>query len=158
MPISSATSSRSSSTDDRRVRGFSLVEMLVVLVVLSLAVGVIASRWTSGEASTAAIARQTESALRAARAQAMRSGDDVRVEFDLSARTIRRDGRALIVWPDAVDADIDAAGSESTPPVFAVRFAPGGGSTGLRITYRRDDAATSVAVSWLTGEVAREPR
>lgn len=137
-----------------KASGFTLAELLVVLVILSLAVGLVAARFPTQGPSAADLAHKAASTLRLAHAQAMREGRDTRVSFDLSTRTLLRDERVVQRWPDTVDVTVEGSQSEAVSGRYSVRFLPDGGSTGLRAVFEGESAQqVEVTVSWLTGEV-----
>lgn len=136
--------------------------MLVVLAILALAAGVAWSRLPDRSGGVEAASRRIETELRSARAAARRGGADVRVAFDLSERTLLRDGRRVYSWPETIDLRVDVAESEVDGARYAVRFAASGGSTGLSADIWAADGAGAqppvrLSASWLTGEVRRDP-
>ncbi len=158
MQISPATSS-ALATRQSRCAGFTLLEMLVVLVILSLLVGLVAAHVGSGRESPAAFARDVASILRMSRAQAQRAGEDVRVDLDLRSRQILRDNVVVRRWRDNLRLTVNGSAAEASGDVYGVRFMGDGGSTGLSAVVESDKGSTAVVtVSWLTGEVRDERR
>lgn len=145
-----------------RDRGFTLIEVLVVVAVLGLALALLAAR---GPQRSAALdlrgaAEQVAGSLRLARARAIASNRMVGVTFDAAARSVRLDGTAPGVLPPGVGLSVTAtfsdAGVGEAPgtPVRAIRFAPDGSSTGGRVLLDGRGRRVQVGVDWLTGRVS----
>ncbi len=141
----------------RRGGGFTLVELLVVMLVLSLAFVAAAqvfSRRDPGLAMKAA-ATDVAAALRAGRGLAIRDNREVPVAIDLDARVVRvgTGGRPVELAGD-VGISLYTATSEITGSgAGAIRFFPDGTSTGGRVRLFVGDDAYDVVVDWLTGRV-----
>jgi general secretion pathway protein H len=123
--------------------GFTLIEVLVVMVVLGMIAGLIAyrgpprSRSLDLQAQTAEVART----LRAARSRAITANRSVSVTFDPTARTVSVDG-VVRPFPTAL---AKRAG---------IRFSPDGSSSGGRVELAAGERRQSVSVDWLTGRVS----
>jgi general secretion pathway protein H len=124
-------------------RGFTLLEIIVVLVVLGLMLGLVMAHGParSDRLELDASARQVRGALRLARSRAIAEEHAVTVMFE--ARDYRLGGDAPIAWP----ANVSAAGDR------AISFTPDGGSSGGRIVLRDGDRQIAIGVDWLTGRV-----
>lgn len=140
-----------SQTDSgRRTAGFTLIEMIVVLVVLGLTLGLIIGRGPmhSPTLDARTAARDMAQALRLARSRAIMSDRSVSVVLD---RPIRIDGSPYQSLPPAVGV---AATSPTGQPIAAIRFAPDGSSSGARIALAEKGSVRYVVVDWLTGRVS----
>src|SRR5450830_429396 len=82
-------------------RGFTLLEMLAVILLISLAVGLLGlgARQAVQAANERRVVGQMVDALRTARAGAIVSGRAARTEFDLQRLTFQAPGRAPHAWP-----------------------------------------------------------
>jgi general secretion pathway protein H len=137
-------------------RGFTLVEILVVLAILGLALGLVAMRGSPGHRglSFEGTATGIVGALRQARSEAVIAGRPVRFVVDTAARTWRIDDGA----PNALPAGIDVAlstitGETSGERVAAFRFAPDGSATGGAIVLSQGGQSIRIGIDWLTGKV-----
>jgi len=138
-------------------RGFTLVEMLVVLVVIGLIVSLAPmafDRLLPGRRLEAA-ARELADTLRTARSLAIRDDRSRFVVIDVGARTARIDGtRSGQQLPDAVSVNLVVAGTERPgPETGRIRFYPDGTSTGGEVGLNMDHRSVKVVVDWFNGQV-----
>jgi general secretion pathway protein H len=141
----------------RGQQGFTLVEMLLVLVVLALTAGLVTSRFgaRSADDNLQAIAYETASRARAARTVAMRSGIDQVVLIDLADRVVSGGDKSPLQIPTAVDIVAETSAAERPDPsVAAVRFLPNGSSTGGMVRLATGTQAYEIRISWFTGRVS----
>jgi general secretion pathway protein H len=131
-------------TSRNNVAGFTLIEILVVLVIFGLCLGIVAGfvprRNTRLELANAAEA--LAGALRLARAHAISTGAPVGFALAPDGRGYMVDGAARIL-----PADISIA---ATGPI---RFAPDGSASGGAVRLATPGRALAVQVDWLTGRV-----
>ena len=123
--------------------GFTLLEMIVVLVVLGLILGLVITHGPahSNRLDLDAAARQVTGALRVARSRAIAEERAVIVTFG------QRGYRLGVDAPVAWSADVSAVGDRT------IGFAPDGGSAGGRIVLRGRERQVAIDVDWLTGRV-----
>ena len=129
----------------RADRGFTLLEMLVVLAVLGLMVGLVVARGPMRSAGLDArmAANQLAGTLRAARSEAIARDHSVTVAIDSAAGTVRVGAAA----PRAMGAALSGL---ARPLVFQ----PDGSSAGAAVTVAAGRIRKRVTVDWLTGRVS----
>jgi general secretion pathway protein H len=142
----------------RRAAGFTLLEMIIVLVIGALAYAVILSVPARGASSAdlKSAARTLAAGLRQAQSMAMATRRDALLTVDVEGRefvvsgdpTVRQLARGL-------ELKLYTAQSEVTSEQRgSIRFYPDGSSTGGRITVAAGERKFLVDVDWLTGRVA----
>jgi general secretion pathway protein H len=137
-----------------RTAGFTLIEMMVVLVVLGLALTLILARgpMRSVAAEAGSAAGSVAQALRVARAQAIAQGRPLRVLLDAAGHRVLPENLPAVALPAAVSMDVtDASGARMRAGVIG--FAPDGSSTGGAVELADGGRRVRVAVDWLTGRV-----
>ncbi|WP_158923815.1 GspH/FimT family pseudopilin [Acidisphaera sp. S103] len=132
--------------------GFTLIEMIVVLVVLALIAGIVMSRGPSRSPTLEvkqAVAMVAQ-AMRGARAAAIAADRPVDVEIDTTQHSIRAGSARPILLPATVA--IEPA-TQIQVRRTAIRFAPDGSSSGGGVLLTEGAARTLVTVDGLTGRV-----
>ena len=141
----------------RRSGGFTLVELLVVLVIAALLISVIPPLFSAAipGVQLKGAARELAAALRYARGRAVARQETSAVTLDVEARQYRVSGRGQsFSLPKNLELELFAARSEQTGGSAAgIRFYPDGSSTGGRVTLSAGERAYKVDVDWLTGRV-----
>jgi general secretion pathway protein H len=132
-------------------RGFTLFEMLVVILLISLAVGVLGlgARQAVQAANERRVVGQMVDALRTTRAGAIVSGRAARTEFDLQRLTFQAPGRAPHAWPPSLQVTLHSAEQVAS----AVEFYPDGSSTGGNLLLANGSRRWRIDIGWLTGSV-----
>ena len=140
----------------RATRGFTLVEVLVVLAVLGLMAGIVLARGParSPRLETEAAARQVAAALRGARARAIASNAPVDVAIDLAAGSVRVAGMPARALPGGVRLAMRTVVGADGGRVGLIRFAPDGSASGGRIDIGEGGVHVVVGVDWLSGRVS----
>ena len=140
-------------------RGFTLVELMVVMVIIALVMGLVAtsmSRSISGAEARSA-SRKLVASLRYTRARAIIDKSEQVFQVNTEDRSYQAPGRKQVTLPEGVDVTITTARSELTSEAVAgIRFFPDGGSTGGHIELTVNDREYRVNVAWLTGETRLE--
>lgn len=138
-------------------RGFTLLEMLAVILLIGVAAAAVAVSVTQGLASArvAAASGELAAALRATRTQAIVHGNQHTFEVDTRGNTYRADGGAPVRLPSGMRIGITSAKEDQVDATTGrIRFFPDGSSTGGHITLQRERRQWQVNVSWLTGAVS----
>ncbi|MDP3877416.1 MAG: GspH/FimT family protein [Methylobacter sp.] len=143
-------------------RGFTLLELVVVLFVVVLGFSVIGLNLSSGSDSTEikATARDMVSALRYARGQALMTREENTVAIDLSNKNYTVSGRGKVYKiPETIEITVVTAQTELEGEGSAnIRFFDDGSSTGGRITLEREKTAWQIDINWLTGQIELESK
>jgi len=138
-------------------QGFTLIELMVVMVIMILGTAVVGINFSSGNDRTEmkAAARDIVSALRYARGEALMEHRETTVDFDLEENSYTVSGRDKIYRiPETIDLTIVTAQSELTGQgQGSVRFFADGSSTGGRVTLERGTAKWQIDINWLTGHI-----
>lgn len=137
--------------------GFTLVEMLVVLVIVSLMlalVGTSISRNISG-AEMRTAAGKVAASLRYTRTQAIMKKAEQVFLVDTEALTYQAGDRKPEKLPKGMKVELNTARSELTSETAGgIRFYPDGGSTGGNVRLEANERVYQVNVAWLTGEAS----
>lgn len=140
-----------------KAQGFTLIELVVVLLIIVLGFSAIASNISSGNqaAQLKAIARDLGSALRYARGHALMSRQEVAVAINLASNNYKVSNRDKVYhFSDDIEVTVVVAQSEfKEDEVAFIRFYPDGSSTGGRVTLEWGGLAYQVDVNWLSGKV-----
>jgi len=139
-----------------RARGFTLLEMLAVILLIGIAAAAVSISVTQGLASARINAASSElaGALRATRAQAIVRGQEQNFDVDTRADTYRNVKQQDVRLPKGLRLSITSAKDDQpNDHTGRIRFFPDGSSTGGRITLQSGKRQWHVNVSWLTGEV-----
>ena len=138
-------------------RGFTLLEMLLVLMLLGMMYALLPPMFASGGSVTElkAAARQVAAGLRKARGQAIADRQESTLSIDVDAKKFQLSGDPKVYsLPGAASVSVQTADSEVYAENLAsIRFYPDGGSTGGRVTLAMGARAFMVDVDWLTGRV-----
>ncbi|MDH3473803.1 MAG: GspH/FimT family pseudopilin [Rhodospirillales bacterium] len=149
------TAARKAATNHKA--GFTLVELLVVMVIMGLvlAFAPLAMHSMMPSLEVQAAARQLGGALRNARSIAIRDNREATLTLDLETRRYALDGDRKV---REIDEDIEvklltATSEQLDEEVASIRFFPDGTSTGGAVTLSGGGASYAVQVDWLTGRI-----
>jgi general secretion pathway protein H len=138
-----------------RDAGFSLLELLVVLVIAALAAAVSWPRFRAGvpQGAVQSAALQLAAGLRVARAEARRTATAQTVTLDLDTRTYSSSAQAgSRAFAKGIEMDVTGAGLMWVGErAVQLQFHPSGAASGGEITLRDGQRAARVTVDWLTG-------
>ena len=137
-----------------RAGGFSLIEMLVVLVILGLVLALVTRNGQSRSARVElrGTAAQLTETLRLAQARAITGNRVSVVALDAAQHGVRIDGDAPRPLPPRLAAVIRAPGGLRGGG--EIRFGPDGGSSGGQIELADGPLRMRIDVDWLTGRIA----
>lgn len=138
-----------------RTGGFTLVEIMVVMVIIALVLGLVATSMSRSisSAEARAASRQLVASLRYTRARAIIDKQEQVFLVNTDERSYQAPGRKLVQLPEGVDVTITTARTEVTSEsAYGIRFFPDGGSTGGHIELTVNKREYRVNVAWLTGE------
>lgn len=140
-----------------RTRGFTLVELIVVVALIATALAMAATLFSAGlpGQQLRGSARELAAQLRYTRAQALVTGHAQSFLLDTKTREWQAPNHHVGHVPAKIEVIATVASSERpSPQVAAIRFFPEGAATGGRFVLKRNTAAWQVDVDWLTGEVS----
>jgi general secretion pathway protein H len=143
----------------RNCAGFSLIEVLVVMIIIALVmslVGVSINRGLSS-AEVRSAARDLMAAVRITRGEAIIRGEEQRLYFNVDENYYRIPARGdkRVDMPDGMELGLLTARSEmASESEGSIRFFPDGSSTGGRVFLTAGDRQWTVEVVWLTGEAS----
>lgn len=140
------------------VRGFTLLEVMVVLVLAALLLTTVSPRFF-GVVTTAEVrgaARQLAAGLRYARSRSIVSKQEVAMVLDVDRHQYHIQGQQQVQrLPEQIELTLVTARSEiSDTTRGSIRFFPDGSSTGGRITVANEKYTYIVNVDWLSGRVS----
>ncbi|MGY2224936.1 GspH/FimT family pseudopilin [Pseudomonas gingeri] len=136
-------------------QGFTLLEMLVVIVIIAIGFSVLTYGVSKGLANTRDRQAKTDLtiALRTVRNQAIFSGQTVLLHFDLARNSYQVPGQAQHLLPDGMQMHLTTAANLS-PQEGAIAFYPNGSSSGGNILLEKGKRTSRIDIAWLTGKVS----
>lgn len=142
-----------------RRAGFTLVELLVVMVLAALMlslVGTSLSRSISG-AEMRSAAREMAASMRYTRTRAILDKQEHVFYVDTENRSYLAPKRERVELPEGMEVEMTTARSELTSEsVGGIRFYPDGGSTGGHVKLAANGRIYRIDIAWLTGEATVE--
>jgi general secretion pathway protein H len=142
---------------DKHLKGFTLLELLIVLVISVLGLTVVGTNISSGNPGTRlkAAARDVASALRYAHGQALVSRKPVSVSINLADNSYRVSNQhQRYRLADEIEISLTVAEEEfRDDQEGSIRFFGDGSSTGGRITLEWGNLLRRIDVNWITGAV-----
>jgi general secretion pathway protein H len=141
----------------RPARGFSLLEILLVVVLVAAVTAMAARAMSAGlpGSQLRGAARELAAQLRFTRAQAIATGTSQVFTLDARTRQWQAPQQRTGTLPERIEVIATGARIEQAQPdQVSVRFFPEGAATGGRFVLKRGDAAWQVDIEWLTGQVS----
>ena len=140
-------------------RGFTLVEIMVVLVIVALMMALVGSsisRNVSG-AQMRTAAGKVAASMRYTRTRAILTKTEQVFLVDTEKLTYQAAEREAEELPEGMKVELNTARSELTSETAGgIRFYPDGGSTGGNVRLEANGRIYRVNVAWLTGEASVE--
>jgi general secretion pathway protein H len=141
-------------------KGFTLLELMVVLFIMVLGFSVVGVNLTSGNNATEhqRAARDIVSALRYARGMALTSHKESTVTFNLNENSYTLNNRDKVyVIPETIKVSVVTAQSQMIGQnQGSIRFFGDGSSTGGRVSLKRGESVWQIDINWLTGQIELE--
>ena len=154
MTLPSKTTPQNTKTGSQ---GFTLIEMIVVLIIAVLAMSVVGPKFTAGFAGAQlkAAVNDVASALRYTRGQAISTGQEAVFTLDVDQRSYTISTRKKVYQlADDLDLTVNTAQSEiNGEGQGSIRFFSDGSSSGGRIEIVSGNRKRYVDINWLTGQI-----
>ncbi|MCK7594575.1 GspH/FimT family pseudopilin [Pseudomarimonas salicorniae] len=147
-------------TARRATRGFTLIEIIVVVALIAVLTAIIASVISGGLGSSRvrAASKDLVAALRSTRAMAVVERESQVLVLDVERRAYKAPGRDWVELPEDMEMSMLTAAEEQLDEGQGqIRFFPDGSSTGGNIELIRGEAVWRIEIGWLTGEVRMNP-
>ena len=144
---------------ERRAKGFTLLELMVVLAIAGIAIAVVAPRFSGaiGGVELKKQSRQLMAVLRHARTQSMSESLETYVVVEEEGGSYRLiPGGKLQFLPVGYELQVsnNQLAGVTLQQAEAVYFYPDGSSSGGEFYMQSESGAMKVEVSWLTGKVS----
>jgi general secretion pathway protein H len=139
--------------------GFTLIEMVAVMLIIALVAGLALSISTgTGRAQLEAVALKSAALFRRERHGAILTGHSRLVSLDFRARSLMGEGGDAVSIPRDVAVDVLGADEQWDGVRAVARFEPDGTSSGAVLRLSRQGAGYEIRVNWFTGAVAVDAR
>lgn len=149
--------SRIPNLQSRLSRGFTLVELMAVIVLLAIALTAVTFSFSKSlqSAKIRGASRDLVAALRYTRGQAIVKSKQEVLLLDLDNNSYTAPGKGAVKLPKGMNLRLTTAETEVTGGnAGGIRFFPDGSSTGGHISVFQGQREWRVNVAWLTGEIA----
>jgi len=140
-----------------RMRGFTLLEMMVVLVIAGLLFALTPPLFTGAVSGTRlkGLARDLVTMMRETRSQAIIRNAEQQMYLDTEARHYRAGDNRVLHLPEGVTMTVQPATAPDDPAQqqHVLRFFPDGSSSGAKISVSGGNHGYYLQLDWLTGRV-----
>jgi general secretion pathway protein H len=138
-------------------RGFTLIEMMAVMLIIALVAGLAVSITAgTGRPQLKALALDTAALFRRERTGAILTGHSRVVLLDGKNRALAGEAGDVVRLPRDVTIDVLGADEVLEGEREVVRFAPDGAASGAVMRLSREGAGYEIRVNWFTGGVSVE--
>jgi general secretion pathway protein H len=139
-----------------RQRGFTLIEMLVVLVIAGLFIGLVVARGPSRSPGflLRSEAQVLSGALSEARGRAIAIDHDVNVAISRNPPGLTITGRPDVLLPPKLTLTMLTADGNQNALSRRLVFHPDGGADGGGLLLANEAGRMAIAVAWLTGRIS----
>lgn len=134
-------------------RGFTLLELLVVLAVVSLLAGVSLPYLRFGGVDARTAAQDVLAELSLARARALATGKPARLVIDAGSGRFGLEGTLDHELPKGIALTWALPAGQVSGKQGVIAFFPDGGSTGGRLTLSGRGKDASIEIDWLAGSI-----
>lgn len=134
-------------------KGFSLVELLVVLVLMSLVAASISLVVLNRGDDLKSLANEVTQAMRLTQMRAMREGHSIQIELDLKSNRITFPDK-IIDLPGEFHLTVKTTADQVIEEdLVGMTFFPDASSTGGYIQMESDEEIYEIMVIWMTGKI-----
>jgi general secretion pathway protein H len=140
-----------------RARGFTLIELMAVILLLAIALTAVTFSFSKSlkSARVAAASRDLVAALRYTRGQAIVKGQQEVLMLNLDDNTYTAPGKSAAKLPSDMHMQLTTAEQEVTGGnAGGIRFFADGSSTGGHISVLQERREWRINVAWLTGDIS----
>lgn len=137
--------------------GFTLIEVIVVMVMIAVLAGMVATGMTDSlrKAKIRSVSKNLVSAMRYTRGQAVVKHEQKTISFNVEDKTYQAPRKKVVHIPDEIEINVYTADSEvADESEGSIRFFSDGSSTGGWVKLTHNNKIWKINVNWLTGEIA----
>lgn len=142
----------------KRLSGFTLLEILVVMVMIVVIMSFFSSNMMKSldKARIRAVSKDLVSAIRYTRGQAVVKHEQKTISFNVQDKTYQAPRKKLVNIPEEMELFVYTADSEiSNDSTGSIRFFSDGSSTGGWVKLVHGNKIWKINVNWLTGEISK---